>query len=100
MFRLYGKYQKTYEKYARSESGRKALVYQKQYLLCVLGGFREPEETTLQRIAEPIGSAGILNMSISEAVSQSDLNNGNFALKKKPILRFRGAVRAVIAMHR
>ncbi|KTG39010.1 hypothetical protein cypCar_00027381, partial [Cyprinus carpio] len=40
-----------YGKYLRSESFRKALIYQKKYLLLLLGGFQECEEATLSLIA-------------------------------------------------
>ncbi|KAE8290088.1 Pericentrin Kendrin Pericentrin-B [Larimichthys crocea] len=36
------KVQRLYERYLRAESFRKALVYQKRYLLLLLGGFQEP----------------------------------------------------------
>nr|CAD7438206.1 unnamed protein product [Timema bartmani] len=38
-------------KYLRSESYRKALVWQKRYLLVVLGGYQECEALTLDRLA-------------------------------------------------
>lgn len=38
-------------KYSRAESMRKALIYQKKYLLLLLGGFQESEEVTLSMIA-------------------------------------------------
>jgi hypothetical protein len=38
-------------KYTRAESMRKALIYQKKYLLLLLGGFQESEEVTLSMIA-------------------------------------------------
>ena len=43
--------QKLYGKYLRAESFRKALVYQKKYLLLLLGGFQDCEEQTLALIA-------------------------------------------------
>ena len=70
------KQQKTYERYARSESARKALVYQKKYLLLCIGGFQETEEKTIKLLAEPT------------------------AIEKRPNLRFRAAVRAVMAINR
>ncbi|KAL0167210.1 hypothetical protein M9458_039054, partial [Cirrhinus mrigala] len=43
--------QRMYGKYLRAESFRKALIYQKKYLLLLLGGFQECEEATLSLIA-------------------------------------------------
>ncbi|NWX97054.1 AKAP9 protein, partial [Nothoprocta ornata] len=42
---------RVYGKYLRAESFRKALVYQKRYLLLLLGGFQECEEATLALLA-------------------------------------------------
>uniref|UniRef100_A0A8W8M4S6 Pericentrin/AKAP-450 centrosomal targeting domain-containing protein n=1 Tax=Magallana gigas TaxID=29159 RepID=A0A8W8M4S6_MAGGI len=39
------------ERYLRAHSYRKALVYQKKYLLLLLGGFQDCEQTTLALIA-------------------------------------------------
>ena len=70
------KQQKTYERYARAASACKNLVYQKRYLLLCIGGFQETEEKTIKLLAEPT------------------------AIEKGPNLRFRAAVRAVIAINR
>uniref|UniRef100_K1Q771 Pericentrin n=1 Tax=Magallana gigas TaxID=29159 RepID=K1Q771_MAGGI len=43
--------QRLYGKYLRADSYRKALVYQKKYLLLLLGGFQDCEQTTLALIA-------------------------------------------------
>nr|XP_034310020.1 pericentrin [Crassostrea gigas] len=43
--------QRLYGKYLRADSYRKALVYQKKYLLLLLGGFHDCEQTTLALIA-------------------------------------------------
>uniref|UniRef100_A0A8W8M4U8 Pericentrin/AKAP-450 centrosomal targeting domain-containing protein n=1 Tax=Magallana gigas TaxID=29159 RepID=A0A8W8M4U8_MAGGI len=43
--------QRLYGKYLRADSYRKALVYQKKYLLLLLGGFQVCEQTTLALIA-------------------------------------------------
>ena len=42
---------KLYLRYLRSESYRKALVYQKRYLLLLIGGFHDSEQATLALIA-------------------------------------------------
>uniref|UniRef100_A0A8W8M5S9 Pericentrin/AKAP-450 centrosomal targeting domain-containing protein n=1 Tax=Magallana gigas TaxID=29159 RepID=A0A8W8M5S9_MAGGI len=43
--------QRLYGKYLRADSYRKALVYQKKYLLLLLGGFQVCEQTTLALIS-------------------------------------------------
>uniref|UniRef100_A0A8C4UJL4 Pericentrin n=1 Tax=Falco tinnunculus TaxID=100819 RepID=A0A8C4UJL4_FALTI len=45
------KLQRLYRKYLRAESFRKALVFQKKYLLLLLGGFQDCEQATLSLIA-------------------------------------------------
>ncbi|KAJ0009105.1 hypothetical protein NQD34_016520 [Periophthalmus magnuspinnatus] len=45
------KLQRLYERYLRAESFRKALVYQKRYLLLLIGGFQQCEQATLCLIA-------------------------------------------------
>ena len=77
------KQQKTYERYARAESARKALVYQKKYLLAIIGGSQETKESTLKLIAKNQPSK-------DPAVTP----------RLKPIMRFRAAVRVCIAVHR
>lgn len=81
---LVRKQQKTYERYARAESSRKALVYQKKYLLLIIGGFQETEENTLRLISKMGG------MPDSEAVTP----------RRQPLTRFRAAVRVIIAISR
>merc|ERR1712176_876421 len=82
---LVRKQQKTYERYARAESARKALVYQKKYLLLIIGGFQETEESTLKLISK-MGGQPSEDLAITP--------------RKKPIMRFRAAVRVCIAVHR
>ncbi|CAJ1074387.1 pericentrin isoform X4 [Xyrichtys novacula] len=77
------KVHRLYERYLRAESFRKALVYQKRYLLLLLGGFQECEQATLCLIAH-MGARPSPPLS-----SQS-----------RPLGRFRAAVRAVIAVSR
>lgn len=74
--------QRLYEKYLRAESYRKSLVYQKRYLLLLLGGFQDCEQATLALIAR-MGAQ-------PSPVAQSS----------RPISRFRSAVRALIAISR
>lgn len=47
----HSKMQRLYERYLRAESFRKALVYQKRYLLLLIGGFQQCEQATLCLIA-------------------------------------------------
>ncbi|XP_067315268.1 pericentrin isoform X2 [Pseudorasbora parva] len=77
------KVQRLYEKYLRAESYRKSLVYQKRYLLLLLGGFQECEQATLALIAR---------MGAQPTLSQSQVS--------RPLNRFRTSVRVVIAISR
>ncbi|XP_063990407.1 golgin subfamily A member 4-like isoform X2 [Diachasmimorpha longicaudata] len=49
---LSNKFQKLYGKYIRVDSKRKALAFQKRYLLCVIGGYQVSEENTLSVLAK------------------------------------------------
>ncbi|XP_039994200.1 pericentrin isoform X3 [Xiphias gladius] len=77
------KVQRLYERYLRAESFRKALVYQKRYLLLLLGGFQECEQATLCLIAH-------MGARPSPPLSS----------QRRPLGRFRAAVRVVIAVLR
>ncbi|NXK95001.1 PCNT protein, partial [Formicarius rufipectus] len=79
------KLQRLYRKYIRAESFRKALVYQKKYLLLLLGGFQDCEQATLSLIAR-------MGVQPSPAHLQRP--------GARPVSRFRCAVRAVIAVSR
>ncbi|CAL8273746.1 unnamed protein product [Merluccius merluccius] len=79
----HGKVQRLYERYLRAESFRKSLVYQKRYLVLLLGGFQECEQATLCLIAK-------MGARPSPTVQS----------KRRPLTRFRAAVRAVIAVSR
>ncbi|XP_054832360.1 pericentrin [Eublepharis macularius] len=81
------KLQKLYRKYLRAESFRKALIYQKKYLLLLLGGFQECEQATLSLIAR----MGIYP-------SPPDLNVCES--RSRPFTKFRSVVRVVIAISR
>uniref|UniRef100_A0AAQ4QNG3 Pericentrin/AKAP-450 centrosomal targeting domain-containing protein n=1 Tax=Gasterosteus aculeatus aculeatus TaxID=481459 RepID=A0AAQ4QNG3_GASAC len=76
------KVQRLYERYLRAESFRKALVYQKRYLLLLLGSFQESEQATLCLIAH-------MGARPSPPLSHN-----------RPLGRFRAAVRVVIAISR
>ncbi|XP_025024048.1 pericentrin-like isoform X2 [Python bivittatus] len=81
------KMQKLYRKYLRAESFRKALVYQKKYLLLLLGGFQECEQATLSLIARMGIYPSPPDLSVSESRSHF-------------FTKFRSAVRVVIAILR
>ncbi|XP_059724313.1 pericentrin isoform X8 [Haemorhous mexicanus] len=80
------KLQRLYRKYIRAESFRKALVYQKKYLLLLLGGFQDCEQATLSLIAR-MGIYPSADLQLSASHSQ-------------PITKFRCAVRAIMAISR
>nr|XP_021407328.1 A-kinase anchor protein 9 isoform X2 [Lonchura striata domestica] len=76
-----------YGKYLRAESFRKALIYQKKYLLLLLGGFQECEEATLALIARMGGQPSYTDLEI-------------ITHRSKAFTRFRSAVRVSIAISR
>ncbi|KAI2653257.1 A-kinase anchor protein 9 [Labeo rohita] len=79
--------QRMYGKYLRAESFRKALIYQKKYLLLLLGGFQECEEATLSLIARMGGHPAHTCL---ETVGHH----------RRGFTRFRSAVRVSIALSR
>ncbi|XP_026145231.1 A-kinase anchor protein 9 isoform X2 [Carassius auratus] len=76
-----------YGRYLRSEGFRKALIYQKKYLLLLLGGFQECEQATLSLIARMGGFPSHTGLE-----SESRQSRG--------FTRFRSAVRVCIALSR
>uniref|UniRef100_A0A8C0EBD9 Pericentrin n=1 Tax=Bubo bubo TaxID=30461 RepID=A0A8C0EBD9_BUBBB len=81
------KLQRLYRKYLRAESFRKALVYQKKYLLLLLGGFQDCEQATLSLIAR---------MGIYPSPADLQLSGS----RSRPFTKFRCTVRAIIAVSR
>ncbi|GAA6087130.1 A-kinase anchor protein 9 isoform X1, partial [Tachysurus ichikawai] len=79
-----------YGKFLRSESFRKALIYQKKYLLLLLGGFQECEEATLSLIAGMTGPHVYTHSTFLECVSH----------RRRGYTRFRSAARVCIALFR
>lgn len=79
--------QRIYGKYLRSESFRKALIYQKKYLLLLLGGFQECEEATLSLLTRMGGQPALSSL-------------GSISQRRRGITRFRSAVRVSIALSR
>ncbi|XP_054420494.1 A-kinase anchor protein 9 isoform X2 [Pteronotus mesoamericanus] len=78
---------KIYGKYLRAESFRKALIYQKKYLLLLLGGFQECEEATLALLARMGGQPAFKDLEV--------ITN-----RPKGFTRFRSAVRVSMAISR
>ncbi|XP_077896565.1 A-kinase anchor protein 9 isoform X4 [Ictidomys tridecemlineatus] len=77
---------RTYGKYLRAESFRKALIYQKKYLLQLLGEFQECEDATITLLARMGGQPAFTNL--------------EFISRPKGLSRFRSAVRVSIAISR
>nr|XP_045015851.1 A-kinase anchor protein 9 isoform X3 [Jaculus jaculus] len=76
-----------YGKYLRAESFRKALIYQKKYLLLLIGGFQECEDATLGLLARMGGQPVFTDLEV--------ITN-----RPKGFTRFRSAVRVSIAISR
>ncbi|XP_013908255.1 PREDICTED: A-kinase anchor protein 9 isoform X3 [Thamnophis sirtalis] len=76
-----------YAKYLRAESFRKALIYQKQYLLLLLNGFQQCEEFTTTVLARMDGQPPFVQL---EAITHHS----------KSFTRFRSAAIALIAISR
>uniref|UniRef100_K1RDI9 Pericentrin n=1 Tax=Magallana gigas TaxID=29159 RepID=K1RDI9_MAGGI len=72
--------QRLYGKYLWADSYRKALVYQKKYMLLLLGGFQDCEQTTLA-----------LSTRMGVYPFPEDLQQG--ARLRQPVTTFRSAVR-------
>ncbi|XP_013206649.1 pericentrin isoform X3 [Microtus ochrogaster] len=79
------KMEKLYLHYLRAESFRKALIYQKKYLLLLIGGFQDSEQETLSMIAH----LGVFPSKADKKLTTS-----------RPFTKFRTAVRVVIAVLR
>lgn len=77
--------EKLYLHYLRAESFRKALIYQKKYLLLLIGGFQDSEQETLSMIAH----LGVFPSKVDKK-----------AVAARPFTKFRTAVRVVIAVLR
>ncbi|XP_018057885.1 PREDICTED: A-kinase anchor protein 9-like isoform X4 [Atta colombica] len=75
--------QNFYGKYLRVESRRKALAYQKKYLLCIVGSYQYCEENTLCVLAQ---------------LTQDQRSYARLSRNRK--VRFRIAVFAIISIHR
>ncbi|XP_049849613.1 A-kinase anchor protein 9-like isoform X1 [Schistocerca gregaria] len=74
-------------KYLRAESYRKSLVWQKRYLLVVLGGYEDTESSTIRKLTQLAESSGCKKRSEKHQ-------------KTIPRISFRSAAFAVVAIHR
>lgn len=77
-----------YGRYLRSEGFRKSLIYQKKYLLLLLGSFQECEEATLALLSRMGGRPS------------EGLGSGQRGPRLRGLMRFRSAVRVSIALSR
>uniref|UniRef100_A0A8D1VDH3 A-kinase anchoring protein 9 n=1 Tax=Sus scrofa TaxID=9823 RepID=A0A8D1VDH3_PIG len=79
--------ERIYGKYLRAESFRKALIYQKKYLLLLLGGFQECEDASLALLARMGAQPAFADLEV--------ITN-----RPKGFTRFRSAVRVSMAISR
>ncbi|XP_076180017.1 uncharacterized protein LOC143153085 [Ptiloglossa arizonensis] len=82
------KLQHFYGKYLRADSRRKALMYQKRYLLIIVGSYQHSEENTLT----------VLSQLTNEQRFYITMGMGRN--KKSPKVRFKSAVLVLISIHR
>lgn len=80
-------------RYLRSESYRRALTFQKRYLLLLLGGFQFTEEAVLAGICRPDST-----VPVNTSPSSDEYSTPGFRIH--PLRKFRVAVKAVEAIHR
>uniref|UniRef100_A0A5K3EK23 PACT_coil_coil domain-containing protein n=1 Tax=Mesocestoides corti TaxID=53468 RepID=A0A5K3EK23_MESCO len=84
-------------RYLRMESYRRALVYQKQYLLLLLGDFQH----SVQRVTASLGQGLLMGTSSRQDVEGNDVDAQEWPLESRPALvRFRAAARCVMVIHR
>ncbi|XP_027247394.1 A-kinase anchor protein 9 isoform X7 [Cricetulus griseus] len=80
-------FKKIYGKYLRAESFRKALIFQKKYLLLLLGRFQECEDATMGLLARMEGYPGLRDHEMVPGRTEG-------------LTRFRTAIRVSIAITR
>uniref|UniRef100_A0A0L8HVS7 Pericentrin/AKAP-450 centrosomal targeting domain-containing protein n=1 Tax=Octopus bimaculoides TaxID=37653 RepID=A0A0L8HVS7_OCTBM len=85
--------QTLFRKYFRAESFRKALIYQKNYLLVLLGGFQDSEQTVLALLSR-MNARGNDNRLLGDSYNQGQHN------RCPPLARFRSAARVIVAISR
>ncbi|XP_043270421.1 A-kinase anchor protein 9 isoform X2 [Venturia canescens] len=75
-----------YGKYLRVDSRRKALAYQKRYLLCIVGGYQLSEDRTLSVLAQ--------------LTHEQRLHTTTSSNRKSAKIRFKCAALVIISIHR
>lgn len=84
-------------RYLRMESYRRALVYQKQYLLLLLGDFQH----SVQRVTTSLGQGLLMGTSSRQDMEGNPLPSQHWPLDSPPALvRFRAAARCLMIIHR
>ncbi|KAL5110771.1 hypothetical protein TcWFU_008282 [Taenia crassiceps] len=84
-------------RYLRMESYRRALVYQKQYLLLLLGDFQH----SVQRVTTSLGQGLLMGTSSRQDMEGNLISSQHWPLDSPPALvRFRAAARCIMIIHR
>ncbi|EUB59420.1 Pericentrin [Echinococcus granulosus] len=84
-------------RYLRMESYRRALVYQKQYLLLLLGDFQH----SVQRVTASLGQGLLMGTSSRQDMEGNPLPSQHWPLDSPPALvRFRAAARCIMIILR
>lgn len=85
-------------RYLRMESYRRALVYQKQYLLLLLGDFQH----SVQRVTASLGQGLLMGTSSRQDVDGNLLSTPpHWPLDSPPpLVRFRAVARCIMVIHR
>ena len=84
-------------RYLRMESYRRALVYQKQYLLLLLGDFHH----SVQRVTASLGQGLLMGTSSRQDMEGNPISSQHWPLDSPPsIVRFRAAARCIMIIHR
>ncbi|VDM16284.1 unnamed protein product [Hydatigera taeniaeformis] len=84
-------------RYLRMESYRRALVYQKQYLLLLLGDFQH----SVQRVTTSLGQGLLMGTSSRRDMEGNPISSQHWPLDSPPALvRFRAAARCIMIIHR
>ncbi|KAL3312604.1 hypothetical protein Ciccas_008799, partial [Cichlidogyrus casuarinus] len=94
------KYRHIFAKFQRAESHRRALSYQKRYLLLCLGNFELPEEVIISHLAMNTLSPIALHMSSSEETVTGKLNQRDSFYSLPPLSKFRVYARVIMAIYR
>nr|CUU98792.1 hypothetical transcript [Hymenolepis microstoma] len=85
-------------RYLRMESYRRALVYQKQYLLLLLGDFQH----SVQRVTSSLGQGLLMGTTSRQDADGNPLSTPpHWPLESPPsLVRFRAAARCIMVIHR